>query len=192
MSKKDSVLKKEFKKQDVERMRNLIQGKHGAKTRSSMGFSKKEIFHSEGDIWEEDGRKWTIKEGIKQNITKLDKAKIAHSVPLFCPKCKKVMNKRNDKPYYNIHKMCFDCIIDFEMQLRKEGKWEEYERNIYNKEIDHFIEEYKLWVQDRLDESNHSFVSESGEVEKWDGKINKKLVSKSVAEVIEYLESLKK
>ena len=74
---KDTVLKKEFQKKDVERLRNLMQGKYGEKTRSSVGFSQAEIFHNEGDIWEADGRTWTIKDGIKQNITKLDKAKKA-------------------------------------------------------------------------------------------------------------------
>ena len=38
---KENVLKKEFKKSDVERMRNLLKGKYGEKTRSSVGFSKK-------------------------------------------------------------------------------------------------------------------------------------------------------
>ena len=62
----DNVLKKEFQKQDVERLRNLVQGKYGEKTRSSVGFSKKSEFHKEGDIWESDGRTWTIKNGSKQ------------------------------------------------------------------------------------------------------------------------------
>ena len=72
MKQKVTGLKKEFQEKDVERLRNLIQGKHGNKTRSSVGFSKADEFHAEGDIWESNGRTWTIKEGIKQNITKLD------------------------------------------------------------------------------------------------------------------------
>ena len=188
---KDNVLKKDFQERDVQRLRNLIQGKQGEKTRSSVGFSKADEFHSEGDVWESDGRTWTIKDGIKQNITKLDKAKKAHVMPLLCPKCKKVMKNRNDKPFYTIHKMCFNCVIDFEHELRKQGKWEEYERNIKNNEIDNRIAEFKLWVKEKLEESNDSFVSESGEVERWVGKINEDRVEKYVTEVIEYLESLK-
>ena len=99
---KDSILKKDFQKQDVERLRNLIKGKYGEKTRSSIGFNNKQEFHNEGDIWEADGRTWTIKDGIKQNITKLDKAKKAYTMPLLCPNCKRVMKKRFDKQYYNI------------------------------------------------------------------------------------------
>ena len=188
---KDNVLKKEFQKQDVERLRNLIQGKYGEKTRTSVGFSKKTEFHSEGDIWEEDGRTWTIKEGIKQNITKLDKAKKLHNMPLFCPNCNNVMKKRNDKTFYRIHKMCFDCVIDMEIELKKQGKWEEYERKIKNDEIDNRIKEFKTYIKERLEESNDSFVSESGEVERWVGKVNKDKVEEYVKEAVEYLESLK-
>jgi|TARA_B100000287_G_C20513958_1_gene734182 hypothetical protein len=187
---KDSVLKKEFQKQDVERLRNLVQGKYGEKTRSSVGFSKKQEFHKEGDIWEVEGRTWTIKDGIKQNITKLDKAKKVHNMPLFCPKCGKLM-KRVDKPYYNIHKYCLDCHARFEDKLKAEGKYEEYYKNINNKIIDGRIEEFKQYVNDRLGESNDSFVSEGGEVEKWVGKLSKDKVDEFTKEVIEHLESLK-
>jgi len=188
---KENVLKKEFKEKDVQRLRNLVQGKYGEKTRSSVGFSKKEEFHNEGDIWEEDNRTWTIKNGIKQNITKFDKAKKAHVLPLLCPNCNKVMKNRNDKPFYNIHKMCFNCVIDMEVKLKKEGKWEEYEKQIHNNEIDNKIQEYKLWVEEKLSESNNSFISEDGDIEKWIGTVNKELVDKNVEEVVRYLESMK-
>jgi hypothetical protein len=78
-----------------------------------------------------------------------------------------------------------------EGELKKQGKWEEYQRNIKNNEIDNRIAEFKLWVKEKLEESNDSFVSESGEVEKWVGKVNKDKVEEHVKEVIEYLESLK-
>ena len=189
---KESVLKKNFQEKDVQRLRNLVQGKYGEKTRSSVGFSQKEEFHYEGDIWEAEGRTWTIKEGIRQNITKFDKAKKYHVMPLLCPCCNKVMKNRNDKQFYNIHKMCFNCVIDMEVKLKKEGKWEEYENNIHNSEIDNKIQEYKLWIEEKLSETNTSFVSEDGDVENWTGKINRELVDKSVEETVKYLESLKR
>lgn len=188
---KESVLKKDFKKQDVERIRNLVKGKYGEKTRSSVGFSKKQEFYKEGDIWEADGRTWTIKNGIKQNITKLDKAKKAHIMPLLCPKCNNVMKKRVDKQYYNIHQKCFDCVVDFEHELKKSGEWENYKKKIHNDEIDNKIKDYKNWVQMKIEESNDSFISEAGDIEKWKGKVNKELADESVNEVVEYLESLK-
>lgn len=188
---KDNVLKKDFQKRDVERLRNLVQGKYGEKTRSSVGFSQKEQFYEEGDVWEIDGRTWTIKDGIKQNITKLDKAKKAHAMPLLCPNCGKVMKHRNDKTFYKLHKKCFNCVIDMEHKLRKEGKWEEYQTSIKNNEIDNKIKEFKVWIQERLHEGNDSFVSEDGDIEKWVGKLDESKVEEYTTSVIEYLESLK-
>ena len=94
MSQKLAGLKKEFQEKDVERLRNLITGKYGEKTHSSVGFTKADQIYNEGDIWEEDGRQWTIKNGIKQNITKLDKAKESIHMPLFCPSCNNLMKKQ--------------------------------------------------------------------------------------------------
>jgi len=189
---KENVLKKEFSQKDVQRVRNLVQGKYGDKTQQSIGYTKKEEFHSEGDIWEEDGRKWTIKDGIKQNITKLDKAKKAHVMPIFCPNCKTVMKKRFDKDYYNVHKKCFDCVIDFEHDLRKAGLYEEYEKNIRNADIDGFIKDFKAYVEDELTQNNSSFVTEAGDVEKWVGGLNEKRVLEALDKTIEHLEKMKK
>lgn len=188
----ESVLKKQFQKRDVERLRNLVQGKHGEKTIEGIGYRKKDEVHNEGDIWEESGKKWTIKNGIKQNVTKLDKAKKVNMLPLFCPCCSKPMNKPFDKDYYNIHKKCFDCVIEFETELRRIGAWDEYYRNIHNSEIDGFIENFKLWVEDQLNESNNSFITEAGDVEKWIGKYDKSKIIESLDKTIQHLEDLKK
>jgi hypothetical protein len=188
----DSVLKKEFAKKDVERLRNLVQGKYGEKTQTSVGFVKKTEFYNEGDIWEADGRTWTIKDGIKQNITKLDAAKKAHLMPLMCPCCGTIMKNKNDKTYYKIHKTCFKCVVVKEDKLKREGKFEEYQQGIKNTEIDNKIKDFKLYVAEKMLESNTGFISEAGDVEKWSGKINEELVDKHVKEVTEYLESLKK
>lgn len=188
----DNVLKKEFSKQDVQRVRNLVQGKHGEKVTEGVGYTKKEEFHEEGDIWEADGRKWTIKDGIKQNITKLDTAKKAHVMPIFCPNCKTNMKKRFDKDYYNIHKMCFDCVIDFETELKRIGAFEEYQKNIHNSDIEGFIEGFKTYVENELTQNNNSYVTEAGDVESWVGGLNKDRVLEALDKTITHLEKMKK
>ena len=91
------MLKKDFKSADVQRLRNLVTGKHNEKSTTGIGYNKKQEFHDEGNVWEEDGRQWTIKNGIKQNLTKLDKAKKLVVMPLFCPCCSNLMKNKNDK-----------------------------------------------------------------------------------------------
>ena len=187
---KETVLKKQFQQKDVQRLRNVMTGKASERTVDGVGYTKAQEFHKEGDIWTENGRQWTIKDGIKQNITKLDKAKEL-AMPMFCPSCKKIMNHNNDKIFWNIYRRCYDCQLEFETDIRIEGLWEEYQKNITNQSIDAFKENYKAWVEEMLNSSNEGFVTEAGDVENWKGGINKELAYKSMQETIEYLESLK-
>ena len=188
----DNVLKKQFHKKDVSRLRNLVAGKYGEKTTVGIGYSKKYEAHNEGDIWTEDGRQWTIKNGVKQNITKLDAIKEKHILPLLCPKCSKLMATHRDKPFYNVHKMCLNCVIDFEAKLRSEGKWEEYEKTVHNNEINGLIAEFTAWTYDNLKTKNESYITENGDVERWVGGVTKEQVEQNLQESIKFLEALKK
>ena len=187
----ENVLKKDFKSADVRRLRNLVTGKQGERTNAGIGYEKQHEFHEEGDVWEENGRQWTIKNGIKQNLTKLDKAKKLVVMPLFCPCCSYLMKKKNDKLFYIQYNRCFDCQIEFETDLRKLGLWEEYEKTIINSDIDFMIKDYSTWMDETINGSNESFITEAGDVEKWVGSAKKKLLE-SKEETIKYLQSLKK
>lgn len=185
------AMNKEFSKSTVQRMRNLITGKTGQTTRTQVGFKQAEVVHKEGDIWEEDERQWTIKDGIKQNITKHDKAKKAHLMPLMCPECGKVMKKRNDKPFYKIHKMCFDCVNIMESRMMVAGTFEDHEKKIKNNEIDHMIKDFKAFIEYKLSEGSQGYVAENGDIERWVGKIDTERVDDYVKETVAYLEGLK-
>ena len=166
---KDSTLKKEFKQRDVQRMRNIITGKTGDRTQILGGWENKIEEHKEGDTWEEDGKKWTIKNGIKQSITKLDKFKHLVSMPLTCPTCKKPMKADElNKKMYSIHKMCLNCVVDMEAKLKLEGKYEEYEKNILNMNKNASLEEFEMALDSWLEEKD-TFVTEQGDIESWQG-----------------------
>jgi len=185
------MLKKDFKSADVQRLRNLVTGKQSERSTAGVGYSKKQETHDEGDVWEENGRTWTIKNGIKQNVTKLDKAKKEVTLPLFCPCCDQLMKNKNDKLFYIQYKRCFNCQVDFETDIRKHGLWEEYEKNIINSDVDSLIQDYNVWIDEIVNNSNESFITENGDVERWVGSSKKKLLE-SKEETIKYLQSLKK
>ena len=188
--KNESVLKKEFKQRDVERLRNLVKGKYGERTTVGVGYQKAKEFHKEGDIWEEDGRQWTIKNGVKQNITKLDSAKQGVVLPLFCPKCSKSMKPHLDKQWFIINGHCYNCQVDYEFQLRKEGKFEEMEKQVVNDHLDGITKDFEVWFDEMIN-SKDTFVTEAGDVEKWDGSGKEQLLRQK-QEALEYLKSLKK
>ena len=188
---KESQLKKEFKQKDVQRARNLIRKDYTSRSTVGTGYSKKREKHSEGDIWEEDGRTWTIKNGVKQNITKLDRAKKAHQVPLTCPKCGGSMKHHLAKKMYKIHGFCFDpCTVEMEAGLRKAGLYEEYEKNMMQGNMKAWASGLEQWIQDRVNESM-TFVSEEGDVEDWSNN-KAKHNQEMLKNVNEYLTQLKK
>ena len=190
---KENILKKEWSKRDVKRARNLLTGKTNERTIKGVGYNKKEEFYKEGDIWEENGRKWTIKNGLKQNITKYDKVKKMVRTPLFCPSCNKLMKHKYDPDFFRVHKKCYECYLYFESELKQRGVWDEYEKRIHNGELDAFIKDFKDWFEDQLkNETNKSFITEQGDVEKWVGGIDKSKALESLEKTIKYLENLKK
>lgn len=79
----ENVLKKQFKEKDVNRLRNIFSKNAGNKTVVQSGYSKEHVKYSEGDVWVENGKQWTIKDGIRQSISKLDKAREISNFPMF-------------------------------------------------------------------------------------------------------------
>ena len=99
----------------------------------------------EGDVWVDvNGKKWTVKNGIRQTVTKLDDAK----TPWWCPKCSKPMNHRFDIKFWNMRGHCYDCNVKFETELRRQGKWNEFQLNMG-------LRNYISAVKDRLQELHH-------------------------------------
>jgi hypothetical protein len=186
---KESLLKKEFTSKDVNRARNLVKKDFSAKTVDGIGYSKAQIAYKEGDIWEENGRNWTIKDGIRQNITKLDSAKKALQIPLACPKCKGTMNYYLSQKMYKIHKMCFDCGIDYEAELRKAGLYQSYEKNMMQGSLKAFAKDVEQWVLDSLETTN-SFVTEQGDLEDWNNN-DSKFKEQMTANLQEYLKHIR-
>jgi len=186
----DTNLKKEFSKRDVQRMRNIISGDAGSATGVQVGYSKQQQEYQEGDVWEENGKQWTIKNGIKQTVTKHDKLRQLVTMPLACPECDKPFkNNPVNKKMWVVHKMCRDCVIDMEAKIRLEGKWDEYERKMMNAnknvDVDEFEKAFNEFMKSSTEKS--SFITEAGDIETWSGgKINEDEI-KNVKEYIKKL-----
>jgi hypothetical protein len=184
-----STLKKEFSQSTVQRMRNIISNNAGDRTQVQTGWEKRNTDYQEGDIWEESGKRWTIKNGIKQTITKLDNLKKLVVLPLTCPECKKAFKIHDvNKKMYSIHGMCLDCVTEMETKLKIEGKYEQYEKGILNKNKNASLEEFEMGLEAWLKE-NDSFVTESGDVESW-GKVDKTKMYEEIKSNIEKLKQI--
>ena len=184
----ESNLRKEFSKRDVQRMRNIITGNSGGSTGVQVGYSKQSQDYQEGDTWEEGGKQWTIKNGIKQTVTKFDKLKKMVVVPLSCPECSQPMKLDDiNKKMWAIHHKCFDCVIKMEMEIKRTGKWDEYEKQMLNNNKNAMIDDFEMSIEEFLKMQTESYVTEQGDVEAWGGgKINEDEI-KNVKEYIKKL-----
>jgi len=163
----ESLLKKEFKQKDINRARNLITKDFSGKTVDGVGYQKAYQHHEEGDVWEENGRQWTIKNGIKQNVTKLDAAKKALQIPLKCPKCGGPMKHHLAQKMYKIHGFCFDpCTVEYEAELRRAGLYENYEKAMMQGSLRSFLKDVEAFVLDQVNTVD-TFVTEQGDIEDW-------------------------
>jgi bacterioferritin-associated ferredoxin len=185
----DNMLKREFRERDVQRMRNIIQKDYTAKTVTQVGYTKTQVEHKEGDVWEENGKKWTIKNGIKQTITRFDELKKVLNLPLTCPSCGKAMkNNTLNKKMWPIHSKCFDCIITYETELKRQGKFENYAKSLISGGVKQYIKDLEDALIDFTNESDDQFVTEQGDIETWKGKgLDKDKFTKDIQDHIQEL-----
>ena len=131
----NSLLNKEFKKSDVNRIKNLVSGKFSSSTEELIiGYEKEKINHKEGDTWEEDNITWTIKNGVKVSISKLENLRKELSMPFTCPECNKFMvdNEVNRK-FYLIDKCCSLCAVKKHDKMKMEGIYSNYTSEFISK-----------------------------------------------------------
>lgn len=134
------------KLQNVKAIQQMLDGTHKFQTKKTVGFSdakskgKQSEHHDVGDIWEETdahGNTHVIEQRDGFRIRKTKNSDIfqairdeLHAFP-NCQKdtCTCIGTHPLDQKMRKIHGMCFDCTIEMEHQLKKDGKYEEYERN---------------------------------------------------------------
>jgi len=173
-------------------MRNIITKNSNDSTKTQVGYKKINQEHVEGSIWKENNKTWTIKNGIKMTVTKLDLVKKTLQMPLICPKCKQSMSKGKwDKQMYSVHGVCLDCVLVHETNLKRLGTFDEYQNNILKQGVVYHIKEVEdALLELALDTSNDSFVTEAGDIESWKGKgIDKQVIAQEMQNYIQKLKA---
>ena len=130
------------KLQNIKAVKQMLDGTHKFQTKKTIGFSdakqkaKKNKKRNIGDIWDEEinGIMYTIeqKNGFRvkkpKNSVMSEVREYLNSYPNCQKECCKTSYNHLDKKMQKIHGMCYDCVIDMEHELKKQGKYEEYER----------------------------------------------------------------
>ena len=109
-------------------------------------YEPKEETRKVGDKWvDSDGVQWEQKEGFKVK----GKMRRHYSWDQNCEDCgtncgstKGESNKRNNKTFIRMGR-CYYCQIDFEMKLKREGKWEDWVKEMETKRWETVLAEYE-------------------------------------------------
>ena len=112
---------------------------------------------------------------LEDRENRRDKSDVLSSarMPLFCPECNKVMKKHLDNKMWMLYDKCFDCQIEFENDLRINGKFEEWEKEKTIKNAKAYISEVRNELDDyvaSLEADNILYETGPTSVakEKWD------------------------
>ncbi len=135
------------KLQNVKAVQQMLEGNHKFQTKKTIGFSDaietadKNRKRLVGEVWEEtdstSGITYIIeqRDGFRIKKTKSSDVlqEVRDEVRSF-PNCRKdtctCLGKHPlDQKMQKIHGMCFDCVIEMEHELKKQGTYDEYERN---------------------------------------------------------------
>jgi hypothetical protein len=139
-------MSKSNKLQNIKAIRQMIDGTHAFQNKKTVGFSdakdvaKKSERHEIGDTWEEtdhQGNVWVLEQREGFRVRKTKNAEIFQEIRdelRSFPNCRKetctcLAPKPLDESMRKANGMCFDCTIEMEHELRKEGKFEEYQKN---------------------------------------------------------------
>ena len=176
------------KLQNIKAIQKMLDGTHAFQTRKTHGFTdakqkaEKNKRREIGEIWEEKIGN-TIYQIEQQDGFRVKKPKnsIAEEVRTYLnsyPNCKKDCCKIKKGPVDEkmrvIHGMCLDCVVDMEHELKKQGKYEEYEQKKIRENAEAWLKRAEQDV-DMLKEvytqASSTVMNADGMVEHWSAKM---------------------
>jgi hemerythrin-like domain-containing protein len=180
------------KLQNVKAVQQMLDGTHKFQTKKTVGFSdaqdvaKRNERHEIGDTWEEtDPSSGTIyvieqKDGFRIRKPKNSEVfqEIREELRAF-PNCRKETctcagRHPLDQKMRSIHGMCFDCTIEMEHELKKEGKYEEYEQQKIRENALAWLasaERDVAMLKETYTQASKFVSSGNGDVESWAQKM---------------------
>ena len=133
---------------NIEKVKKLIAGV-GGQGSIRVGYTPKSVsMRKEGEEWvDARGRRWTIQDGKRKQITKIPPRGFDK-----CNDCEKLILKTLDQDTYNRMQRCYHCQLYFETELKREGKWEDWVKEMETKRWEAVLAEYKSEM--KLDENS--------------------------------------
>lgn len=181
------------KLRNIDAIKKMLDGTHRMQTRKTISFSEsfdKEKYQKRevGESWtDENGVEWEQRAGFKIKKGKLDEIRdllVANRMPSHCPECNEPMKKRLDEKFWKLEKRCFDCQVNFEHNLRIEGKFEEYQRNRILKNAEAWLADAEKEAKEIIEVFKNplTFANSDGTFEEWTGGKTAEEVAQQIEE----------
>ena len=180
------------KLQNLKAVQQMLDGTHKFQTKKTIGFTdaettaKKQEKHKVGDIWEEtdatSGITYIIEQCDGFRIKKTKSSDVLQTIReefRSFPNCRKetctcLTANRLDEKMRKLHGMCFDCVVDMEHELKKSGKYQEYEQNKIRENALAWLEaaerDVKL-LRDTYTQASEFVTNSDGEKETWSARM---------------------
>jgi len=176
------------KLQNIKAIQKMLDGTHAFQTKKTHGFTdakqkaEKNKRREIGEIWEEKIGN-TIYQIEQQDGFRVKKPKnsVAAEVRSYLnsyPNCKKDCCKTKfgpvDEKMRLIHGMCLDCVIDMEHELKKQGKYEEYEQKKIRENAEAWLKRAEQDVEmlkEVYTQASSTVMNADGMVEHWSAKM---------------------
>jgi len=128
---------------NIKKIQDLVSGKY--KQRVSVGYEGKTTNQrKEGEEWvDARGRRWTIKEGKRKQITKVPPRGFDKCGGWEGSDCRKLILKTIDQETYNRMGRCRICQIEFEADLHRKGEWVDWRDDQEKKRWESILAEYE-------------------------------------------------
>ena len=106
---------------NIERVQSMRDGTYKQKIQT--GYKGKYLDQrKEGEEWiDGNGKKWKIIKGKRKQITIMPDRGFDK-----CKDCEKLILKKRDQETWNRFNKCFYCQLNFECELKEQGKWKEW------------------------------------------------------------------
>jgi hypothetical protein len=123
---------------NIEKIKKMVKGIYNGNIQ--VGYEGKTLQQrKEGEEWTDArGRSWKMQDGKRKQITKIPPRGFDK-----CDDCEKLILKTIDQQTYDRMGRCKYCQIDFEMKLKKEGKWMDWVKDMEKKRWESVLAEYE-------------------------------------------------
>ena len=128
---------------NIKKIQDMVTGKY--KERVSIGYESKKVNQrKEGEEWTDArGRSWKMEDGKRKQITKVPPRGFDKCNGWEGSDCRKLILKTLDQQTYDRMGRCRVCQMEFEADLHRKGKWNEWVDDLERQRWESVLAEYE-------------------------------------------------